>query len=175
MSRGGIRTQWRFRRTMLHGLHPKINSTFGWTNQGPFLLTFSLPETKFFFPIGASMPPKMKITFELIANKATMMKNKKPHLLARNREGENPTSEVWYLEMGAISTNRSFKSKTNIILIQAEGVPSKGDHHREIARVRGQVHGSIERALDLICQVHPRAKIQAQGDGNVYRHEEDNQ
>ena len=77
--------------------------------------------------------------------------------------------------MGAISTNRSFKSKTNIILIQAEGVPSKGDHHREIARVRGQVHGSIERALDLICQVHPWAKVQAQVDGCVYRHGEDNQ
>ena len=74
-----------------------------------------------------------------------------------------------------MTSNGSFEGETNIILIQTKRVPGKGDHHCELTGVRGWMHRSVERVLDLSRQSHPRAKVQAQGDGGMHRHGEDNQ
>ena len=102
---------------MFHGLKTKACSTLGGTDQGPFLLAFNLPKTKLFLPIWATMAPKMKIAFELRANKRALMQDEKPHFFARNIKGKNLVTQTRYLERRIISPDRKFQCQSHVLLI----------------------------------------------------------
>ena len=53
-------------------------------------------------------------------------------------------------------------------------MPCKRDHHGEVARILHGVHRSMEGAMDLLRQLHPRGKVQPQRERSMDRHEEEN-
>ena len=105
------------------------------------------------------MTPEVEKTLELIADKTPLVQNEKTHLLARNVEREDAMVEERYLEVRAVSSDGRLKSEPHIFLIKPEGVPCKRDDHNEMARVLRRVHRSVEGALDLRRQLHPRGEI----------------
>ena len=120
------------------------------------------------------MTPEVEKTLELIADKTPLVQNEKTHLLARNVERVDAMVKKRYLEVGAITFDGRLKSEPHCFLIKPEGVSCKRDDHNEMARVFCWVHRSVEGALDLRRQLHPRGEIQSQGERGVNRHEEEN-